>query len=286
MTGEIVVVCSRADLASLNICERLLERRSWVQQQGYRSWEHFRLLVHDERQTALSGLDAHLAQLGLNPSVVVFASRHEAKAAMPWFGGHFTGLLEGENAGLSQAAPLALRSFLQNIRSLALPGYAVSAEATHHGPVDVRAPCFFAEIGSTGREWQDRAAGVAAAEAILAMEPAAGGGEGAGRGANEIPVFLGFGGGHYVPRQTELMSRAAVSFGHMFSSYQTHAVNADVLEAARARSNASLAFIDRKSLKSDERKRIEGLLSDEGLPVLRSREILAEFPLPQKSPLA
>jgi len=66
----------------------------------------------------------------------------------------------------------------------------------------------------------------------------------------------------------------------MFSSYQTHLVNADVVEAARARSKASYAFIDRKSLKSEERKRIEGLLSDGGLPVLRSREIIAEFPFP------
>jgi len=41
-----------------------------------------------------------------------------------------------------------------------------------------------------------------------------------------------------------------------------------------------LLFIDRKSLKSEERKRIEGLLSDGGLPVLRSREIIAEFPFP------
>jgi len=260
------------DPASLNIYERLLERLPWQQQLGFKSWENFCLLVHEQRQTALAGFDARLSQLGLYPSVVVFASRHEARAALPWFGGHFTGLLEGDNAGLSEAAPSALRSFLHNIRSLAPPGYAVSAEATHHGPVGVRTPCFFAEIGSTGREWQDRQAGEAVAAAILAVET--------GAEANELPVFLGFGGGHYMPRQTDLMSRAAISFGHMFSSYQTHLVNADVVEAARARSKASYAFIDRKSLKSEERKRIEGLLSDGGLPVLRSREIIAEFPFP------
>lgn len=266
------MVCSRADPASLNIYERLLESRPWQREEAYRSWESFCLLVHDERQTALSGLDRRLAELGLDPETVVFASRHEAKAALPWFGGHFTGMLEGENTGLSQAAPFALHSFLQNIRLRAPPGFAISAEATHHGPVDVKTPCFFAEIGSTGREWQDRQAGLAVAESILAMEPAAGGGE------KDTAVFLGFGGGHYVPRQTDLMSRAAISFGHMFSSYQIHAVNADVVEAARARSKASYAFIDRKSLKSEERKRIEALLAEEGLPVLRSREIVAQFP--------
>jgi len=86
--------------------------------------------------------------------MIVLPCRHEAKASLPWFGGHFTGILEvGEGKSrLSAAAPAGLRSFLYNISaivSLSMPGYIVSAEATHHGPVDVRTPSFFAELGST-----------------------------------------------------------------------------------------------------------------------------------------
>ncbi len=264
------MVCSKADPASLNIYERLLERQTWQPQDGYWSWDRFCLLIHNEKQTALSGFDGRLDKLGLDPDVVILASRHEAKAALPWFGGHFTGLLEGEKTGLAQAAPSALRSFLHNIQSLAPPGYAVSAEATHHGPLDARVPSFFAEIGSTGREWQDRHAGTAAAKAILAVRE------------KELAVFLGFGGGHYVPRQTDLMAKAAISFGHLFSSYQIHAVDEKAIKEARERSKADYAYIDRKSLRSEERKRIEALLADEGLPILRSREIIAKFPLPEK----
>jgi len=195
---------------------------------------------------------------------VVFASRHEAKAGLPWLGGHFTGVLEDGQSKLSAASPCGLRSFLHN---LALTGFAVSAEATHHGPVDLKTPCFFAEIGSTLKEWQDRQAGETVARAILALE------------CKELPVFLGFGGGHYVARQTELLFESAVAFGHLFSNYQMAGLNRDVVEEACSKSNAAYAYLDRKSLRSADRKRIEGILAELYLPVLRSREIRAKFPI-------
>lgn len=244
-----------------------MELLSWQCREGYRSNGRFRLIIHDEKQTRLSGLDDRLAGLGLKPEIVVFASRHEAKAGLPWLGGHFTGMLEGGPGMLSEASPCGLRSFLHNIASQALPGFAVSAEATHHGPVDLETPCFFAEIGSTLKEWQNRQAGEAVARAILALE------------AKELPIFLGFGGGHYVARQTDLMFKATIAFGHLFSNYQMAGVDREVVLEARNKSKATYAYLDRKSLRSAERKRIEGILSELDLPVLRSREIRAKFPL-------
>jgi D-aminoacyl-tRNA deacylase len=117
------------------------------------------------------------------------------------------------------------------------------------------------------KEWQERQAGEAVARAILALE------------AKEIPVFLGFGGGHYMARQTQLMFEATVAFGHLFSNYQMARVNRDVVEEACSKSKASYAYLDRKSLRSVERKRIEGILAELDLPVLRSREIRAKFPI-------
>jgi D-aminoacyl-tRNA deacylase len=265
---EIAVVCSRADPASLNIFDCLLEKEDWKECEGYRSFGRWRLIVHDRRQSTLAGIEDDLAKLGLNPDLIVFASRHEAKSAMPWLGGHFTGVLEDGHAKLSSAAPGALRSFLQSID---LPGFAVSAEATHHGPVDIKTPCFFAEIGSTAAQWQDRLAGRAVAKAILAVED-----EGS-------PVFLGFGGGHYVARQTDLMLKSSAAFGHLFSSYQTDKLDLEAVRVACLKSKASYAYLDRKSLRSQERKRLEGILAEMDLPVLRSREIRSEFPLPDKN---
>lgn len=267
MSGEIVVVCSTADPASLNIFERLLELADWQAQSGYRSCGRFRLLVHDGRQTALTGLDDRLVGLGLQPEMIVLASRHVAKAALPWLGGHFTGTIENGITSLSAAASAGLYSFLHNIAGAGLSGFAISAEATHHGPTDVKTPCFFAEIGSTEREWSNRQAGEVVARSILALK------------AEDQPVFLGFGGGHYVARQTELIFSSSVAFGHLFSNYQIEGVNGAAVETARKRSNATYAYLDRKSLRSQERKRLEAILAELGLPVLRGREIRTQFPL-------
>ncbi len=279
MSGEVAIVCSRADPASLNIFERLLELLPWQEEEGYRSKGAFRLLIHDERQSTLSGLDDRLADLGLHPEMVVFPCRHEAKAALPWFGGHFTGTLQEleDGHGHSKARPASFpRPRLQvsdpsciTLRPW-LPGYMVSAEATHHGPVDMKTPCFFAEIGSTKEQWTDKKAGEAVARAIMALQP------------EELPVFLGFGGGHYVQRQTELIFGSAIAFGHLFSNYQVGGLNRDVVDDARRKSGAVYAYLDRKSLRSADRKRIEGILEELDLPVLRSREIRAQFPLMKK----
>ena len=202
--------------------------------------------------------------------MVIFPCRHEAKAALPWFGGHFTGTLEEGHSQLSAAAPAGLRSFLQNIAALAPAGYIVSAEATHHGPVDMKIPCFFAESGSTREQWIDKVAGAAAARAIMALQP------------EELPVFLGFGGGHYVQRQTELIFGTAIAFGHLFSNYQVAELNRDVVDDARRKSGATYAYLDRKSLRSEYRKKIVEILEELDLPMLRGREIRAQFPLPKK----
>lgn len=216
------------------------------------------------------GLDEQLREKDLHPEMIILPCRHEARAALPWFGGHFTGILEaGEGERhLSAAAPAGLRSFLHNINAIvsrSMPGYIVSLEATHHGPVDLKTPSFFAEIGSTKEQWIDDKAGEAVARAILALEPV------------ELPVFLGFGGGHYVQRQTELIFNTQIAFGHLFSSYQIPNLDLEAVDLARESSNATYAYIDRKSLRSAERKRLEGIVEQTGLPILKAEEIRARF---------
>jgi len=272
MKGEVAIICSTADPASLNIFQRLLELTAWEDHGEYRSSGHRRLIVHDERQISLHGLDARLKSMGLHPEMVVFACRHQSEKGLPWMGGHFTGeVKEGQDSPreLSAAAPFGLRSFLHNISNLAPEGFSISAEATHHGPTDMSTPSFFAEIGSSQSQWTDPSAGVAVARAILAIEA----------DARELPVFLGFGGGHYVQRQTSLMFEADVAFGHLFSSYQIGSLDREIVEEARLKSGAGYAFIDRKSLRSEEKKKVGAILEDLGVPLLRSKEMRARFPI-------
>jgi D-aminoacyl-tRNA deacylase len=268
MKGKVAIVCTTADPASRNIALRLLEMVSWTEVEGYRRSGNRFLIVHDERQTRQDGLDRRLEELGLVPDVVVFASRHEAKSGTPWLGGHFTGQMVDQKMELAAAAPAALRSFLANLRKFAPEGFEISAEATHHGPTDVKTPSFFAEIGSTAEQWSDPVLGEAVARSILDLENPL------------LPVFLGFGGGHYVSRQTSLMFEAAIAFGHLFSSYQVDLLDGEALALACERSRANYAFMDKKSLRSAQKARISDMLQELGLPVLRSKEIRSRFPVP------
>ncbi|VVB72457.1 D-aminoacyl-tRNA deacylase [uncultured archaeon] len=270
MLGEVAIICSRADPASLNIFEHLQRQGAWQERDGYSSLGRWRLIIHDEKPTALQGVDGLLANLGLEPEAIVFACRHEAKASLPWLGGHFTGVLEKGNRELSAAAPRGLCTFLRNVISLAPPNFAISAEATHHGPTDVATPCFFAEIGSTPLQWRNDMAGEAVARAILSIKP--------DTDQRELPVFLGFGGGHYVQRQTELLFNAEIAFGHLFSSYQVGELDGEIIEEARRKSGACYAYLDRKSLRSEQRKGLVGLLEELDLPMLKSKEIRDKFP--------
>jgi D-aminoacyl-tRNA deacylase len=267
MKVETAIICSKSDPASLNIFERLLELEAWQDRDGYKSSGNWRLLLREDKLTAMCGVDSLLGKLGLHPEMIVFACRHVSKSGLPWLGGHFTGIYENGRRELSVAAPSGLCSFLHNITRIAPQGFQISAEATHHGPADIKTPSFFAEIGSSEDQWRDVKAGDAIARAILAM------------GAREFPVFLGFGGGHYVQRQTELMFEAGIAFGHLFSSYKADLVDVDLVEDARRKSNATYAYIDRKSFRSIELKKIEGILEKLDLPLLKGKEIRAKFPL-------
>jgi D-aminoacyl-tRNA deacylase len=252
----------------------MLEIDEWNTKDGIPTSGAFRLLVLDERLTKLHDFDSRLNDLGLKPQLVVFASRHEAKAGLPWLGGHFPGIIEADKSpALSAASPRALSLFLHGLRHQALHGYAISAEATHHGPADMLTPCLFAEIGSTVVQWSDKAAGAAVARAIYGI-----GAHAAMESRALAPSFLGFGGGHYVARQTELIMQTEVSFGHMFSNYQIDALSTEAVVNAARLSASGHAYLDRKSLRSDGRVKVLRMTEEAGLSVLRGKEIRERFP--------
>lgn len=265
MSDEILLICSTADPASLNIAKRLMELESWKEVGEYWSFGRYRLIIHNEEQIKLYGLEKRISDLGLKPELVVFPCRHKSKEGVPWLGGHFTG--EVSKGWLSEAAPVYLRSFLHNIRRSAPIGFRTSAEATHHGPTDLTIPSFFAEIGSSESQWSDLQAGLAVASSILCIERL------------DLPVLLGFGGGHYVQRQTELMFEAEIAFGHLFSSYQMEFVNPALIEKAKQKSGARYAYLDRKSLDSKGRSSLTGMLEELDIPLLKGKEIRARFPI-------
>jgi D-aminoacyl-tRNA deacylase len=267
MNCEVALICSTADAASLNIARNLLMLVDWQDRGTFKVFKNFRLVIQDEGLLTLNSLDKYLQSLGLNTEMAIFASRHQSSNRTPWFGGHFTGELGTRNCGLSVAEPAGLRSFLLNLTRIALPGYRISAEATHHGPSAVALPSFFAEIGSCEEQWADPKAGEAVARAILGLD------------YHMLPVFISFGGGHYMQRQTNLMLETNIAFGHMFSDYQINHIDEELVKQARIKSGSDYAYIDRKSLKAQERNRLAAIMDEIDLPILRGKEIRSKFPI-------
>ena len=269
MIGEIVVVATRTDPASINIAESLMDLADFDDEGVFRN---YRLVLLNEKLITLRGTEERLEGMGLSPDLIIFASRHQAKDGAPRLCGHFSGnsgvaVMGGKSRELAVAAPRALKSFILNLASDPPEGFEITVEATHHGPTDIDTPSFFAEIGSTETEWRDPDAGKAVARSILELEYLS------------SPAFLGFGGGHYVKRQNRLLIDTKISFGHLFSNYQAEDLDFEMVEQAAQKSGSVGAYLDRKSLRSAEKRKISEALDEIGMEMMNERDIRESYPL-------
>lgn len=272
MTGDIVVVATSTDPASINISEGLLSLAPWRSDGGpIHRFCNYSLVIFEGKLIHLENLESSLEGIGLSPDLIVFASRHQAKDGVPRLCGHFSGncgeaVMGGRDRELSVAAPAALKSFILGLGADPLEGFDITVEATHHGPTDLTVPSFFAEIGSSQEEWIDPEAGRAVARSILNLRD------------QSYPAFVSFGGGHYVTRQSRMMMETGIAFGHLFSKYQAEGLDAGIVEEAARKSGAVAAYLDRKSLRSADRLKILGALEEMGIPAMREGEIREIYP--------
>jgi D-tyrosyl-tRNA(Tyr) deacylase len=226
------IVVSTADVASVNIRDRLFELAAWEklppgEYTVYRNG-NFLMVEIGDYHVYQDGLDDRLAEL--RPGVLIFASKHRSKENRKTLTVHFTGnVAEGKFGGrpgeLATPAPYVAASLLKSLKTELSP-FAVSYEATHHGPSSLKVPSVYVEIGSTMDEWSDRDAGRIVARAILGIkeEP-------------EMPVFVGIGGNHYAPRETALALEVGVAFGHIIADHLVPRLTEDVLRQAFEKSD-------------------------------------------------
>jgi len=276
MEERFTVVCSSKDAASMNIERHLLALERW--QEVFSSFPPpitalyespntaFRIVEVDEPLVYLDGIDTTLESLGIFSSALLFASKHSSESTGKLLSAHYTGnpskaALGGRERELCTPATWLLKPILQSMRRYAEgTEWQVSMEATHHGPTDVHTPLVFAEIGSGEEEWGDEWAGEVLAKTIVECTPV------------HAPAVVGFGGSHYPKRQTQLVLESALTFGHCFSSYVLSDLEDDVVGQAFAKSGTMYAYIDRKSMSSDIREKIGGMLERLGCTVLREHE--------------
>lgn len=204
---------------------------------------------------------------GSSAGLVIFLSRHASRNPVPILTVHPTGNLFSADLGgvkgsVAPTAPAWMHAVLRELTLRVPEGYRVSYEATHHGPTELSVPSFFVEIGSTAREWSDPAAALAVAGSVVAACPSAG----------TVPL-LGFGGTHYMARQTEIALTTPGAFGHMVPAPDVPRLASREIRLLAERCRAAGAYIDRKSLPPAENARLAGLVEEAGLVPLQTRDL-------------
>jgi D-tyrosyl-tRNA(Tyr) deacylase len=211
--------------------------------------------------------------LGGVPEVVVFLSKHRSGSGTPSLTVHPIGNVGPADFGgrpgtLVPTAPRIMTEVLRGIRREAagLP-YEVTFEATHHGPF-LDAPAFFIEAGSTEREWGDRAAAEALMRALLSAT------------SSSSPIAVGVGGGHYVPRLTDVALSRDVAFGHLLAGHALPFLTDAMIDQVVARTpDASLVYFHRKALETRTLRDLQARFEARGLRAVREEDLA---PLPPK----
>jgi len=261
-----ILVGSLDDPASINIRDRLFEVCRWVKVDApLPTWRcsAFEMVFIKGEKIYAEGLDAKLRDVGYAFDRMVFISRHKSASGIPTLTVHPIGNWCTAEAGgraetlvppLPHDMTAALRALKRHASGL---DYHVSFEATHHGPY-LETPTYFIEIGSTPSQWVDADAARAIAEALMSARPL------------NAPVVLGVGGGHYMPRLTDLALERRVSVGHMLPAYAVGCIRAETLAGAAEMSGTSLVYVHRKGLKGEARRRVLKMIKDVGLEVVSS----------------
>lgn len=277
--NKITILCSTADEASQNIKDNLLRLRNWKMVDikeidwnkltSVHEYEKYRIIEINEHHIYQDHIDDKIKSCGFDTNLIIVASKHKSTDGRAVLTAHFTGNpnkaeFGGKEKELSTPAPATLYSILRNMNGLCdNTEYEVNMESTHHGPSSIETAMVYAEIGSEETQWNDPVAGDAVAKAILETEDM----------SKNIPVAIGFGGGHYANRQTKLILETDITFGHNFPDYLLDHIDKEIIIQAFEKSKAQFAYFDRNSMRTKTKERLFRIINEIGYPLLRESGI-------------
>ena len=269
-----VIMSTKVDPASVNIVGKLVENFGFEETGAffdgnpvYGKWD-VRILTTNDEMIYYDGLDEAIKQqLGFEPEIIAFASRHSSKQKLPALTTHVTGnwgraMYGGNDEHLAVAEPRAMKLALLKMAELNDLGWTVCYEATHHGPSVLNVPSFFIEIGSSEEEWVvDRAGEIIAETIVYVLE---------NYERAKFPVALGIGGGHYAPKQTKRALDTDLAFTHIAPKY-AHPLNRELFiqAIARTRGKVDAIYVDWKGSKGETRQLARALAEELGLEFIK-----------------
>lgn len=265
---SVLIVASKRDTAAQNIARELIRGK------GFRPVNGSSDLLQSEnvylKLVESDGIHTDKLDAEQKFEAAIFASRHRSESGEPALTVHWTGNstsqadFGGKPKSLSLADPPRLRAALlalDEARGALNLNYAVTLEATHHGPTELGVPTLFVEVGSTEREWNDSRAATAASEAVWKAATAPANGKAA----------IGFGGGHYCNKQCAAIRRDGYAFGHILSKYFFADYDEEIVRLAfkRTLGECRTAVIDWKGVRGPERARLIETLKQMNIEIVR-----------------
>jgi D-aminoacyl-tRNA deacylase len=269
--GNVGITLSTSDPAGANMLSRFREM-------GFRETESPEILrldelylivlepliVPEERYKIPKEPDPYPAEYDALASTydldyIVVASRHSSRSGKPSLTVHPTGnfgkaMYGGRPRELQWIVANPMRDVYLELLRDPPRGYDISMEATHHSPTQFETPMFFAELGSSKRQWRDESIARYLTEAIV---------DGI-RARGEAPVAIGFGGGHYCPTFSVLERETA--FGHIAAKHSLDLLTPELIGqmVEKTKEGVERAIFD-KGLKGHQRKKVEVALKKLGL---------------------
>ncbi|RLG74069.1 MAG: D-tyrosyl-tRNA(Tyr) deacylase [Thermoprotei archaeon] len=205
----------------------------------------------------------------------IYLSRHSSIKRIRSLTVHFTGNLSNEKLyganprELSKTYPPLAKAIITHINEIAkekhlIKDYEIVYEATHHGPTNLNKPLVFVEIGSTIDEWKDKKVAEIIAEAVLKALADINSGK-----YMRCSGAIGVGGGHYSRKHTKYCLQSDICYSHIFSKHVLSMLSYDILEQAlnKTMHPVKYAVIEKKGVKSSQRKIIESFAVNAGLSI-------------------
>lgn len=259
------VITSLADPAGVNIKEKLIASGEFEPRGG--SFDGGPVFFHKSGAAALytvarDTVFAENIDRAIGAEVFIFATRHEAAAAVPTLSAHAPGNFGAADFGglggrLCPAPAFLIKNALMGLNARKPAGYTVTMEATHHGPY-LEKPAMFIEIGSAENQWRDGAAGLAVSAVILELIKKL--------NTSGYQAAAAVGGPHYCTAFNKIMFESDYAIGHVCPKYHCDKLDDALIAqmAEKASPPARMFFIDWKGVNSAARSKIIGIIEKLG----------------------
>ncbi len=251
------IVVSKADAVGKNSVPILIDN-GFKHENGHLKKNDLVVVEKEEDVIYLEDLDSIAKEFSIDYFIVI--SRHKAEKGIKTMSVHAPGNWSkakygGNDRELQMTFANGMRNVFLEMLSKRPDGYHVTLEATHHGPTKFETPLFFAEVGSTEREWNDMEAVGALVDSILSGV----------RRKKKTNVAIGFGGTHYAPKFTPL--EETIAFSHICPKYYADDLDSSMVTQMieKTSDGVDFAIIDDKGLKGRQKTLIKSLLYEIGL---------------------